>query len=147
MIKIEYLKQNHQAIKKGLSVFKIENFKNNVCSFFNVRLPLLAHFCKVCQCQVVRTKGQAMPVSKLRAAPPGQSPAGKNPHPFSSAHLALWPLSLSKRRSLSMPKCWVCKVFLPASAQSTLLLFFFCHTFCNPPTIGTLLFLVPQKNQ
>ena len=24
---------------------------------------------------------------------------------------------------------------------------FFCHTFCNPRTFGTLLFLVPQKNQ
>ena len=40
----------------------------------------------------------------------GQSPAGKNPHP---SYL------------------WACTVFLPASAQSTLLLFFFCHTFCK----------------
>jgi hypothetical protein len=32
---------------------------------------------------------------------------------------------------------------LQASAQSTLLLFFFCHTFCNPPYIHSVVFSKP----
>jgi len=66
----------------------------------------------------------------LRAAPSGQSPAGKNPH----------------------PSClWVCTVFLPASAQSTLLFFFSVTLFAKgkkdvcTPTATTVLHLRQKK--
>jgi len=39
----------------------------------------LAHFCKVCQYKVIRTKGQASPESKLRATPHEQPLVDKNP--------------------------------------------------------------------
>jgi hypothetical protein len=78
----------------------------------------------VCQYKVIRIKGQASPVSLLRASPLGLSPAGKNPHP---SYL------------------WVCTVFLPVSAQSTLQLFFSVTLFAILAQFGTLLFSFLKK--
>jgi len=85
----------------------------------------------VYQYQVIRTKGQAMPVSKLRVVPSSQPPAGKNPHPFSSARYACRSAGLAQFFCLPPhnPRCCC----------------FFCHTFCNRPTIGTLLFSFLKK--
>jgi len=70
--------------------------------------------------------GQALPESSLQEAPPGRIPGRRKSSP-------LVPLGLH-----SLFACL--RAINPAVV-------FFCHTFCNPRFFGTLLFIVPQKNQ
>jgi len=104
----------------------------------------------MCQYKVIRTKGQASPESSLRAAPRGKITGRQKSSPLVPLGLhslftclsAINPAVVFFCHNICISECRAELVRAMPSVAN-----YHANNFCYPLTFGTLLFLVPQKNQ